>query len=82
MNIKEYIELDRGNSAALARAVGVAAPTVSQWAAGTKKPSIENCKRIEFATAGAVTCGELRPEVNWQYVRGLQSESASTAAHQ
>lgn len=37
-------------------------------AAGRKKPSVETCVSIERASGRAVTCEQLRPDVDWRYL--------------
>ena len=32
--------------------------------------SAERCIQIEKATAGAVRCEQLRPDIDWAYLRG------------
>lgn len=73
MNLNEYLSSSRGGTTRLAESVGVAQPTVSRWSCGAKRPSVENCKRIEFATGGAVRCEELRPDLNWDHIRSRKA---------
>jgi len=63
-----------GGLSALARLLGVAPPTVSQWASGVRPVPAERCPAIERATGGAVTCEELRPDVDWQFIRGTPTK--------
>ena len=58
-----------GGQAALARLLGLAPPTVNQWVSGQRQVPAERCPEIEKATLGAVTCEELRPDVDWAYLR-------------
>lgn len=56
-----------GSQAALAVRLGVTKGAVSQWVtAGTP---IDRCIDIEKATSGAVRCEDLRPDVDWAYLR-------------
>jgi DNA-binding transcriptional regulator YdaS (Cro superfamily) len=71
MNLKKYLE-ERGGGLQLARAVGVSAVIVSQWKTGARQVPAERCPAIERATDGAVTCEELRPDVDWAYLRGTR----------
>ena len=50
-----------GGQAALARAIGVAPPTVNQWIKGKRPVPVEQCLAIEQATSGKVTRRDLRP---------------------
>lgn len=59
-----------GSIAALARHLGVAPPSVHQWASGARQIPAERCPQIERVTQGEVTCEELRPDVDWAYLRG------------
>lgn len=66
--------------AALARLIGVAPPTVNQWVSGHRQVPAERCPEIEKATHGAVTCEELRPDVDWAYLRGTRRDGDRRAA--
>jgi len=70
-----------GGLSALARLLGVAPPTVSQWASGVRPIPAERCPAIEKATGGAVTCEELRPDVDWQYLRNTSPITTKEAIH-
>ena len=70
MNLRTYIDQSRGMSAALARALRVAPVLISQWANEQRQVPAERCPAIEKATGGAVMCEELRPDVDWAYLRG------------
>lgn len=54
----------------LAALIGVTPPTVSQWRTGDRNVPIARCPAIERITGGAVTCEELRPDVDWAVLRG------------
>lgn len=68
MNLKTY--LAEHKQVDLARKLGVTQGAVHQWATGMTRPSAERCIQIEKATAGAVRCEDLRPDVDWAYLRG------------
>lgn len=57
-----------GSQTALAHAVGVVPQVVNNWHRRGNVPA-EYCPRIEKATDGAVRCEELRPDVDWAYLR-------------
>jgi len=59
-----------GSQRALAVMLGVTPATVNQWISGIRPIPAERCPAIERATAGAVTCEDLRPDVDWAYLRG------------
>ena len=68
MDLKIYLD-QRGSNRDLARAVGVSDVIVSQWKTGTRQVSAERCPAIERATGGQVRCEDLRPDVDWAYLR-------------
>ena len=68
-----------GGQAVLARLLGVKAPTVNQWVHAARPIPAERCPVIERLTAGAVTCEDLRPDVDWAYLRGTRCEGKQAA---
>ena len=70
MNLETFLKQQRGLASELARTLGVSAAVVSTWASGARPIPPERCPSIERATAGAVTCEELRPDVDWAVLRG------------
>ena len=68
MHLDRAIEI-AGSQAALARHCGVVQTAVSNWRARESIPA-EYCPAIERATDGAVRCEDLRPDVDWQVLRG------------
>lgn len=68
MNLSQYLTADRGRQSELSRRIGAHAPDVSRWASGERRVPPDRCPAIELATAGEVTCEELRPDVRWQRV--------------
>ena len=58
-----------GGQLSLARALKVTAPAVNQWLSGKRPVPAERCPSIERLTGGAVTCEQLRPDVEWSYLR-------------
>lgn len=58
-----------GGQAALARLLDVKPPTVNQWIKSGRPVPAERCPQIERATGRRVTCEELRPDVDWAYLR-------------
>jgi DNA-binding transcriptional regulator YdaS (Cro superfamily) len=57
-----------GSQSGIASAVGVAPQVVHNWIKRGNVPA-EYCPRIERATHGAVRCEDLRPDVDWAYLR-------------
>jgi DNA-binding transcriptional regulator YdaS (Cro superfamily) len=55
-----------GGPTELGKRIGCSAQRICNWAARGTLP-VEYCPKIEEATG--VTCEELRPDVNWTYMR-------------
>jgi DNA-binding transcriptional regulator YdaS (Cro superfamily) len=64
-----------GSRSALAKIVGVSKGAVWQWEHERRVPA-EHCPVIERATSGAVRCEDLRPDVDWAYLRGTKKKAA------
>lgn len=71
--VEKAIELS-GGLARLAAAIGKSQQAVSNWR--SRGVPTECCPAIERATDGAVRCEELRPDVDWDYLRGTSKEAA------
>lgn len=70
-----------GGQASLARLLGVKPPSVNQWVKSGRPVPAERCPSIERATAGAVRCEDLRPDIDWGYLRAsANSEPQKEAA--
>jgi DNA-binding transcriptional regulator YdaS (Cro superfamily) len=67
-----------GSQKALAVAVGVTAQSLNQWISGVRPIPAERCPAIERATDGAVRCEDLRPDVDWAYLRGTDCPQECT----
>ncbi|AKG12270.1 transcriptional regulator [Moraxella bovoculi] len=61
-----------GSGAELARRIGLTAWAVNKW--NPHKVPQNRCLAIEKATDGQVKAEELRPDINWQYVRQNQKK--------
>lgn len=57
-----------GSQSALAKAIGCVPQVVNNWLRRGSVPA-EHCVAIEKATAGVVRCEDLRPDVDWAYLR-------------
>jgi DNA-binding transcriptional regulator YdaS (Cro superfamily) len=57
-----------GSQAALAKQLNVTPAAVNQWVSGGRPIPAEQCPAIEQATAGSVTCEELRPDEPWSRI--------------
>ena len=66
-----------GSQANLARVLHVSPAMVHQWLRGIRRIAAEHCPAIERATNGAVRCEELRPDVDWAYLRQTDCHLAS-----
>jgi DNA-binding transcriptional regulator YdaS (Cro superfamily) len=67
-----------GGQSALASAIGVSQSHVWNWLSRRRVPA-EHCPAIERATIRAVRCEELRPDVDWAYLRAVCEELAQAA---
>lgn len=65
MDLKSWVEAERGRAFALAKAIEVPPSFMSKMVNGDKGVPIERCVPIERATAGAVTRKDLRPN-DWR----------------
>lgn len=65
-----------GNPSRLAKSLGITPWAVSKW--DVNNPPKDRCLEIEKATDYQVTAEELRPDINWAYVR-QQSQQLETA---
>ncbi|AKI27157.1 transcriptional regulator [Moraxella catarrhalis] len=61
-----------GSGSELARRIGLTAWAVNKW--NPHQVPKNRCLAIEKATDGQVTAEELRPDINWQYVRQNQDK--------
>jgi DNA-binding transcriptional regulator YdaS (Cro superfamily) len=68
MNISEYLKESDLSQMEFARQLGVTQGTVGFWL-HNKPPTIERAIQIERITGRKVTCEELRPDVDWAYLR-------------
>jgi len=67
MDLNSYLATRSNKEVALA--VGVSQVIISQWKTGARQVPAERCPAIERATNGAVRCEDLRPDVDWAYLR-------------
>lgn len=73
MNLREWLDEKRGRGLQLAGGLEVSPPMVSDYASGKKQIPAERCPTIERLTDRAVTCEELRPDVEWHVLRGVSA---------
>jgi DNA-binding transcriptional regulator YdaS (Cro superfamily) len=68
-----------GTQSSLASALGVVPQVVHNWLVRGNVPA-DHCPAIERATKGAVRCEDLRPDVDWGYLRGTDCRPEQKAA--
>ena len=69
-----------GGATTLANLLGASVPAIYSWRNGTRSFPAELCIPIEKATQGAVRCEDLRPDVDWSYLRGTAPTKPPTHA--
>jgi DNA-binding transcriptional regulator YdaS (Cro superfamily) len=79
MDLDTYLSNKKETGVELAQKLGVSPVLVSQWRNGVRDVPAERCPDIEAATGGAITCEELRPDVNWAVVRKSMSRPEARA---
>lgn len=72
MDLKTYFQISDVKRSHFASDLGVTEVTVSEWATGKKRVAADRCPDIEQLTKGLVRCEDLRPDVNWAYLRGTK----------
>lgn len=70
-----------GSATALAKLLGISKGAVSQWKDEGRKVPLEHCPLIERGTNREVKCEELRPDVDWEYVRAGRRTKAKRQEH-
>ena len=65
-----------GSQSALATAIGCMPQVVNNWMRRGNVPA-EWCVPIEKATRGVVRCEDLRPDVDWAYLRNTAERVAA-----
>lgn len=73
--IRRAVEI-AGSQAKLGQLIGVSQTGVASWLR-LKTIPVEHCPAIEKATAGRVTCEQLRPDYDWAYLRSKQRREAA-----
>lgn len=71
-----------GGQHKLAEAIGCSQAAVSGACTGRKRFSARCCVEIERLTGGLVRCEDLRPDIDWAYIRshpsGIGREDSTT----
>jgi DNA-binding transcriptional regulator YdaS (Cro superfamily) len=65
-----------GSMRTLAEKLGVTKGAVSQWKLDGRRIPAEHCPTIEKLTSGEVRCEQLRPDVEWQFIRSCGDPDA------
>jgi DNA-binding transcriptional regulator YdaS (Cro superfamily) len=76
MKLSDFLS-PRNSVVDLAKRIEVAPSMVSQWKNGVRPIPAERCPEIEKATGGVVRCEDLRPDVDWAYLRGTNATVAA-----
>jgi DNA-binding transcriptional regulator YdaS (Cro superfamily) len=85
MNLKSWVELERGRATALAKAIDVPQSFVSKMVSGEKAIPAEHCKAIARISEGQVTCQEMRPDdwhKYWPELADVQLSAPALVANQ
>lgn len=70
MTLDDYLsDKPRGTAAALASRLGVSTTMISIWRNRARAVPVVRCMDIEKETAGYVNCEDLRPDLDWSYIR-------------
>ena len=69
MKLLNYVNRSRGERKRLSEQLDVPFILISQWSLGRRQVPAERCPDIERVTGGAVTCEDLRPDVDWSVLR-------------
>lgn len=74
MSLHAYIEiLDKTKLDDLAARCDTTAGQLKQIAYGNRRASVVLAVSLERETQGTVTCEQLRPDVDWAYLRGTKA---------
>lgn len=80
MNLHEFIKpLEKAALDALASSCLTSAGQLKQVAYGNRRPSASLAINIERETLGRVTCEEMRPDVDWAYLRNTAQPNFQAA---
>lgn len=74
MKLIDYLNKS-GSGNQLARDTGIHPVLISQWKTGARQVPADRCIEIERATGGVVRCEDLRPDVDWAYLRATNCPS-------
>ena len=75
MDIKSWITSERGRAKTLANGVGSTVAYIRHLAAGRKRCGESLAIEIEKFTSGDIRCEDLRPDIDWAYLRGTDKQA-------
>lgn len=75
--IQKAIDLT-GSATSLAKSLGVTVQAVCFWRDGKRLFPADLCIKLECVTSRVITCEELRPDVDWAYLRGTAKATTTT----
>jgi DNA-binding transcriptional regulator YdaS (Cro superfamily) len=80
MNLREFmISMSTDARETFAKDCGTSVGYLSLVWTGARKASADFAMQIERATKGAVTCEELRPDIDWRRWRDVQAREKEAA---
>lgn len=87
---KNFLHMDQiaraveilGGPTHVALILGVTPQAVCFWRDGRRRFPAEHCPAIERVTEGKVRCEDLRPDVDWGYLRTSRSSHVQTKQEQ
>jgi DNA-binding transcriptional regulator YdaS (Cro superfamily) len=78
MKTKMQVAIDiLGGPSKTSRLLGVTSQAVCFWRDGDRRFPAELCPVVERLTSGVVRCEDLRPDVDWAYLRGSVDREAA-----
>lgn len=73
MDLREYLKtIGKSRWAAFAKSCGTSSGYLEQVAGGHRRAGPELAVSIERESKGAVRCEDLRPDVDWAYLRSTK----------
>lgn len=80
MNLYEYIKpFEREDLDSFAARCGTSAGQLKQVAYGNRRPSAGLSICIERESKGSVVCEQLRPDIDWAYLRSTSKRAKQAA---
>ncbi|MEB0311542.1 YdaS family helix-turn-helix protein [Pseudomonas sp. 10B1] len=78
MNLHEFIKpMEKVSLEAFAAACLTTVGQLKQVAYGNRRPSASLAINIERESSGSVTCEQMRPDVDWAYLRNTNQTEAA-----